>query len=120
LAQDAEALMCYRESRPMSGGTRKPQVRLVVRLLSGLMCLVCAWGGIQYIGENWPPDRDLAVVLLGLAVFLGYVAVTGVRRTVQAELLEAAKKYVAGQITLEEYASLTRELVKEQATSSVS
>ena len=63
----------------MSGETRKPQARLVVRLLSGLMCPVCAWGGIQIIGENWPPDRDIAVLLFGFAAIFGYVAVTGGR-----------------------------------------
>lgn len=94
----------------MSGETRKTQVGPVVRCLAGLMCPACVVIAILVLFSG---DYPYAVIFAWFAVLFGIIAATGFRRPVQAELLAAAREYASGEITLEEYGSVTKELLQK-------
>ena len=102
----------------MTPKEKQPDARPVFRWLAGLTCPVFLLMAIvtafpQLVG--WDNESSIwgAVLSFWGAIFFGSIAATGKFETgakQRLQLLLAAKKYVDGQITLEEYGSRTKEI----------
>ena len=104
----------------MPTSTKRTNSHPVFRWLSHLACpvmviiaVVMAFPGV--IGSNDDPSYTEAVVFLALAVVIG-TARYGDRleraRSKRVQVFIAANEYAAGNITLEEYGSQTKEILK--------
>ena len=106
----------------MPTSTKKPNSRPVFRWLSHLTCPVMVIIAVvmafpRVIGSNDDPTYALAVVFLSLAVMFGAL-LYGDRleraRSKQVRIFLAANEYAAGNITLEEYGSQTKEIMNDR------
>ena len=99
---------------------KKLDTRPVFRWLAGLTCpvfvalaVLLAFPGV--VGWGNKPEYVLAAFYLWGAIFFGTIAATGRWDTTgrkRAELAIAAKKYVAGEISLDEYGSQTKQILR--------
>ena len=102
--------------------TKKANSRPVFRWLSHLTCpvlviiaIVMAFPGL--IGSDDDPTYALTVAFLGLAVVFGtlhYGDRLERARGKQFQIFLAANEYAAGNITLEEYGSQTKEILNDR------
>ena len=97
---------------------KQPDARPVFRWLAGLTCPVFLLMAVitaypPLVGWDDESNLFIAVVFFWGAIFFGSIAATGKFETggkQRLQLFLAAKKYVDGQITLEEYGSRTKEI----------
>ena len=98
----------------LTGGKRR--IRPVFRWLAASATLFfVAMAVVSWFGVLDHSDVTSFIIFSMTAAFLGRVAATGKLKsgdTLGNELLVAAKKYEAGEITLEEYKSRTKEIMK--------
>ena len=99
----------------MSSKEEQPDARPVFRWLAGFTCPVFVLMTImQLVGWEGKSSFLLAALFAWGAVFFGSIAATGKSGTggkQRLQLLSAARKYVDGQMTLEEYGSRTKEIL---------
>jgi hypothetical protein len=110
----------------MNEGAKQSEARPIFRWLAGLTCpfflgaaIFAGYYGIRDAIDK--PQETLGLLVLPLlllwgAVFFGVIAATGKftsGRGTQVTLIAAAKKYAAGQMTLEEYGSLTKDIISK-------
>ena len=103
----------------MASDLKQPKARPVFRWLAGLTCpvfaimaVVIAFPGVVGFAEK--PSYFFAMIMLWGALVFGPIAATGRVDGIhndQMRLLLAAKKYVSGKITLEEYGAETKRLL---------
>lgn len=104
----------------MPTSTKKPNSRLVFRWLSHLTCPVMVIIAVvmafpRVIGSNVDPDYALAVAFLAFAVMFGaqqYGDRLDRARSKEVQIFLDANEYAAGNITLEEYGSQTKDIRK--------
>lgn len=72
----------------------------------------------RFLGSNDDPSYSLAVCFISLAVVVGISKYAGERekrmQCKEMQLILAAKKYAAGEITLDEYGAQTKEMLNDQ------
>lgn len=107
----------------------KPQARPVFRWLAALTCpvffIMAVWSvfpGLLHLKD--PPSVWLMCLFLWGGFYFAMIAATGrgtgLKRKHLSQVIElhaAARKYAAGQISLEEYGSRTKELLEEHPRS---
>jgi hypothetical protein len=104
------------------------QARPVFRWLAGLTCpvffVMALWAtfpGVFHLDE--PPSIWLMFVFLWSGFYFAFIAATGrgtgptSQRGLQRELEAAAHKYASGQMSLEEYGSVTKEILERHPRS---
>jgi hypothetical protein len=99
---------------------KKLDARPVFRWLAGLTCpvflamaVLSAFPGVGGLGDK--PQYSIAALFLWGAFFFGTIAARGRvynPGSERAELAIAAKKYVAGEISLDEYGSQTKQILR--------
>lgn len=98
----------------LTGG--KQRIRPVFRCLAAIATLFfVAMAVVSNVGLLDNPDFTSSIMFAITAAYFGHVAATGKlksRNTLGNELLVAAKKYAASEITLEEYGARTKDIMK--------
>lgn len=102
----------------MENEPKKLHARPIFRWLAGLTCpvflaLAVSLAFPEVVGGGDKPQFLLAALMLWGAFFFGTIAATGRWDTPGRKRLEleiAAKKYLAGEITLDEYGSQTKRI----------
>lgn len=109
----------------MGNDLKQFEARPLIRFLAGLTCVVFVLGAVAaafpgIVPEPVPPgfyEKPSylgAIIMLWGATFFGIIAATGrfdSGRSKKNRLLLAARKFVSGQSTLEQYGAETRQLL---------